>query len=246
VNIRRTLGDPMKPPRGFPAWAWWTLFLSTFLFAVPLTSPWWSTVLRSEIQGADDEGEDAPGNAAATPEAVVPGSVLKVVLHTRLVGQAGLGTIEREVPYVRGIIPQIKTAVSELTIGTPEAAPLLPPGTRVLDAAYTQGGTVFIDFSTELESSRGVGVEEERVVVQGIVTTIIENFPAVRGVLILVDGKTPKTGHFDLSRPLRPDDPIFEVEEPEPSPDPAAPATAPTPTPLSTPGTSKEGRTPPR
>lgn len=233
MNIRRTPTDPMRPPRGFPAWAWWTLFLATFLFAVPLTSPWWSTVLRGEVQGADED-EDAPAaSASPTTEPVVPGSVLKVTLHTRLVGQTGLGTIEREVPYVRGIIPQIKLAVSELTVGTPEAAPLLPPGTHVLDVAYTQGGTVFIDFSPELETSRGVGVEEERVVVQGIVTTIIDNFTAVRRVVILVDGKSPKTGHFDLSRPLSRDDPIFEADE----------SPSPTPTPPASPGTSKEGRT---
>ena len=223
----------MRPPRGFPAWAWWTLFLATFLFAVPLTSPWWSMILRGEVQGLDEDEEGPAASVSPTSEPVVPGSVLKVVLHTRLVGQTGLGTLEREVPYVRGIIPQIKAAVSELTVGTPEAPPLLPPGTHVLDVAYTQDGTVFVDFSPELEMSRGVGVEEERVVVQGIVTTIIDNFTAVRRVLILVDGKSPKTGHFDLSRPLGRDDPIFEAEE-SPSPSPTA---------IPSPGT-KEGQSP--
>jgi hypothetical protein len=261
VSARRTAASAQTPPpRGFPRWAWWTLFLATFMFVVPLTSPWWSTVLRGEIPGAEEEGEvPAPGpNAGGTPEPVVPGSMLKVVLHTRLPGKPGLGTVEREVPYVRGVIPQIQAAVSELTVGSADAAPLLPAGTRVLDVAYTQSGTVYIDFSPELDVSRSVGTEEEKVVIQGIVTTIADNFTAVRRVVILVDGKIPRPFHFDLSRPLRRDEPLFAAEEepealasPVPAPPaPAAPAPVPpvkpaaTPGPLKSPGSSKEGRTP--
>lgn len=261
MRVRRIVADSQTPPpRGFPRWAWWTLFLATFLFVVPLTSPWWSTVLRGEIPGAEEEGEaEAPGpNPGGTPEPVVPGSMLKVVLHTRLAGQPGLGTVEREVPYVRGVIPQIRAAVSELAVPTADAPAILPEGTRVLDVAYTQGGTVYIDFSPELEASRGVGTEEERVLIQGIVTTIADNFSAVRRIVILVDGKVPKAGHFDLSRPLRRDEPLFAPDqepEAEPSPAPAAPSSAtPVPPPPARPaatpgpqrpaGTSKEGRIP--
>jgi hypothetical protein len=233
--VRAGRSGPSLPPRGFPRWAWWTLFLATFLFLVPLTSPWWSTVFRGEIPGAEDEGdaEAAGPGASATPEPVVPGSTLKVVLHTRLAGRPGLTAVEREVPYVRGVIPQIHAAVSELAVSSPEAPALLPEGTRVLDVAYTQGGTVYVDFSPELDKSRGVGIEEERIVIQGIVTTIADNFSAVRHIVILVDGKVPKPGHFDLSRPLRREEPFFVPEdEPEASPTPAAtgPAVAPQPT----------------
>lgn len=202
------------------------------MFVVPLASPWWSNVLRGEIPGAEEEGENpVPGsNAEATPEPVVPGSMLKVVLHTRAPGRAGLATVEREVPYVRGVIPQIRAAVTELAIPSPDALALLPEGTRVLDVAYTQGGTVYIDFSPELDSSRGVGTEEERTVIQGIVTTIADNFTAVRRVVILVDGKIPKPEHFDLSRPLRREEPFFATdEEPEASPSPGPGVAAPVP-----------------
>jgi len=261
VRVRRLVASSeTPPPRGFPRWAWWTLFLATFMFVVPLTSPWWSTVLRGEIPGAEEEGEaEVLGpNAGGTPEPVVPGSMLKVILHTRLSSQPGLGTVEREVPYVRGVIPQIRAAVSELAVASADAPALLPPGTRVLDVAYTQGGTVYIDFSPELDIGRRLGTEEERVVIQGIVTTITDNFSAVRRIVILVDGKIPKPFHFDLSRPLRREEPFFPSEdEPEagPSPSPAslAPAAstpqppakpAATPGPLKSPGSSKEGRTP--
>lgn len=262
MSIRRVLTDAKTPPpRGFPRWAWWTLFLATFTFLVPLTSPWWSTLLRGEIQGAEEEGEtEAPAatsGAGATPDPVVPGSTLKVTLHTRVKDQPGLAPVVREVPYVRGIIPQITAVVSELAVSGPDAPALLPEGTRVLDVAYTRGGTVYIDFSSELEKSRGVGTEEEKAVIQGIVNTIASNFSAVRRIVILVDGKAPRPGHFDLSRALRRDDPIFaesEAPEPEPvaSPEPPAlprppakepgPRSSATPMPIKSADPPKEGR----
>ncbi len=148
----------------------------------------------------------------------------------------------------------IRAAVTELAIPSADAPALLPEGTRVLDVAYTQGGTVYIDFSPELDASRGVGTEEERTVIQGIVTTIADNFTAVRRVVILVDGKIPKPGHFDLSRPLRREEPFFATDEdtevsPSPgpalaapvpaAPAPAAPTPAPPSRPAATPGPQK-------
>jgi len=242
VKIRRVVATAdTPPPRGFPRWAWWTVLLSIFLFAAPLTSPWWSTILRTEIPGAADEEDEAsgfgtdPDNPPA--ETVVPGSTLKLNLLLPGPGGAELRAVEREVPYVRGFLAQVMAAAAELSVGTPEALPLLPPGTRVLDAAYASSGTVFIDFSAELEVGRGLGAAEETMLVQGIVTTIMENFSAVRRVVILVDGKTPGAGHLDLSRPFRLDDPLFAVEAPaaEDTPPPATPPTAPAGPPASSP-----------
>jgi hypothetical protein len=175
----------------------------------------------------------------------VPGSTLKVVLHTRVPDHAGLSEVSREVPYVRGVIPQIHAAVSELAVTSADAPAFLPAGTRVLDVAFTQGGTVYLDFSPELDVGRAVGPEEEKLLIQGVVATVSSNFTAVRRVVLLVDGKTPRPYHLDLTRPLRSDDPIFAVtEEPEPSPGAspnpnpnpappvAPPAQAPSPTPI--------------
>lgn len=236
MRIRRVpVGEGTPPPRGFPRWAWWTLFLATFMFLVPATSPWWSTVLRREIPGAAEEDEEGPAIATTgeTPEpAVVPGSTLRVTLHTRVPETPGLAVVEREVPYVRGVVPQIMAAVAELGVASPNVPALLPEGTRVFDVVYTPGGTVYVDFSLEIEAARTLGAEEERTLVRAIVVTIIENFAAVRQVVILVDGKTPRPVHLDLSRPFRRDDPIFaapdglEQAPPAPPPAPSAPARA--------------------
>lgn len=229
MRFRRVpVAEGTPPPRGFPRWAWWTLFLATFMFAVPATSPWWSTVLRREIPGAaeEDEAETALPASGQTPEpAVVPGSTLRVTLHTRVPETPGLTAVEREVPYVRGVVAQIVAAVSELGVASPNVPAMLPEGTRVFDVVYTPGGTVYVDFSTEIEAVRTLGAEEERALVGAIVVTIIENFAAVRQVVILVDGKTPRPVHLDLSRPFRRDDPIFaapDAIEAPPAPSPSA------------------------
>ena len=191
------------------------------MFAVPLTSPWWSTVFRTELSGtAEDEGEGSKPAAGSAPTDLpeAPGSTLKSSLFTRLPDKPGLVQVEREIPYARGIVPQIHAAVAELALPSVEGPALLPAGTRVLDVAYTKGGTVYVDFSPEIEAARGVGADEEKQLLQAIVLTIVENFAAARRVVILVDGKAPKPGHFDLSRPLRRDDPIF-AGEPETDPD---------------------------
>lgn len=220
------------PPRGFPGWAWWTVLLSIFLFLVPLTSPWWSMILRREISGASDEDEETTPTPAPdlSEEPMVTGAMLKLTLYVPNVVGEGVRPVERETPYVRGFLAQIAAAVAELGVATPDALPLLPPGTRVLDTAYTPGGTVYVDFSAEIEAERRIGASEETALIQGIVTTIMENFSAVRRVVILVEGKIPNPGHLDLSRPFRLDDPLFRLE-PEPaavaSPTPSTPAPAP-------------------
>ncbi|MEO8359090.1 MAG: GerMN domain-containing protein [Vicinamibacteria bacterium] len=232
MKIRRSVATSSSPPpQGFPRWAWWTLFLATFMFAVPLTSPWWSTILRREVpDAAEDEGEAPKAVGAQVDLPEVAGSTLKVSLYTRRPDRSDLTIEEREIPYARGIVPQINATVSQLAVPSPITPALLPAGTRVLDVAYTKGGTVYIDFSKELDTGREVGAEEEKLLIQGIVTTISENFSAVRNVLILVEGKEPKPEHFDLSRALRRDDPVFAAEpEPSPSPD-VSPSAGPEPT----------------
>ena len=220
-KVRRVVATADTPAaRGFPRWAWWVLFLATFTFAVPLASPWWSTALRGELGPTSDEEGEAVSSATPPAEPVEgSGSMLKVHLHMRA-ADGSITVVEREIPYVRGMVPQIRAVVSSLATATLEAQPLLPAGTRILDVAFTKGGTVYVDFSGEFEAGRGVGASAEEELVKGIVRTITGNFAAARRVIILVDGKAAKPGHLDLSRSLRPDDPIFAEDPPDPSASP--------------------------
>lgn len=227
-RIERVIVKDGSRASGFPRWAWWTVFLATFTFAVPLASPWWSTVFRGEIPDlADDGPEDEPGaprdgDAAATP-AEAPGATLKLSLRALAPDGSGLVTVEREVPYVRGVLEQIQAVLQQLAVPGEGATPLLPEGTRVLDVAFTKAGTLYADFSPEIDAARALGPSEEERIAEGIVLTIADNFKAVRRVVILVDGKAPTPYHFDFSRPLRADDPLFTPEpDPTSSPSPEA------------------------
>ncbi len=201
------------------------------MFAVPLTSTKWSQGLRTEIPGnPEEEGDsaDAAVRAGQTPEADGGVARLKVTLRMRVPDKPGLVAVERDIAYVRGVAAQIQAAVSELSVTSEGAPALLPEGTRVVDVAFSKAGIVYVDFSPELEAGRGVGTEEERLLILGIVRTITDNFAAVRRVVILVDGRAPKEGHLDLSRPLRRDDPSFAEDlEPEPDASPGAGAVKP-------------------
>ena len=62
------------------------------------------------------------------------------------------------------------------------------------------------------------GSKEELLAVYALVNSIVLNFPAVRKVQILLDGRPATTlaGHVDLSRPLTLDTTLLAVPDPEP------------------------------
>ncbi len=72
-----------------------------------------------------------------------------------------------------------------------------PAGTTVLDLS-TSGDTATLDVS----GFPKLGAQAEEVAVQQLVYTVTANDKAVKKVRLLVDGKTPASGHTDLSQPL--------------------------------------------
>ena len=83
----------------------------------------------------------------------------------------------------------------------------LPPGTRLREIYFAQGGTLYVDFTRELQSNHAGGSRGEIETVYAVVDTLALNFPEVRRVQLLVEGKEIDTlaGHLDTSRPLPPD-----------------------------------------
>ncbi len=81
----------------------------------------------------------------------------------------------------------------------------LPDGTRVVDVSV-KGGTAFVNFSSEIMKNHPGGSSGELQTIYSIVDTITLNFPDVKDVQILVDGKKEDTlaGHIDISLPLGP------------------------------------------
>ena len=96
--------------------------------------------------------------------------------------------------------------------------PLFPPRTKLLGIEESEG-LATVDFSRELLTAHPGGSLSELKTVYGLVNTLAENFPYIRGVRILVEGESVETlkGHVDLRGALAPDysysPPLREVGE---------------------------------
>ncbi|HHL39542.1 MAG TPA: hypothetical protein ENJ37_03450 [Deltaproteobacteria bacterium] len=102
---------------------------------------------------------------------------------------------------------QVEEALSLLLEGpgTPGLARTVPPGTRLLELRI-KDGTAYVDLSFHVVGERGEGAADERMTVYSIVNTVTLNFPRIRRVQILVDGKVMGTlrGGVEISSPLGP------------------------------------------
>ncbi|HEX9636468.1 MAG TPA: GerMN domain-containing protein [Acidobacteriota bacterium] len=96
----------------------------------------------------------------------------------------------------------------------------LPPGTRLREVYLAQGGTLYVDFTREIQANHAGGSRGEIETIYALVDTLALNFPEVRRVQLLVEGREIDTlaGHLDLSRPLVPDWQWVEPQSRPPSP----------------------------
>lgn len=87
----------------------------------------------------------------------------------------------------------------------------IPEGTRLLGVSVKEE-TAFVDFSSEIMKNHPGGSSGETQTIYSIVDTITLNFPKVKEVQILVEGKAEETlaGHIDISLPLGPDRDIIK------------------------------------
>ncbi len=81
--------------------------------------------------------------------------------------------------------------------------PTIPPGTRLIKVDIRKG-IAYLDFSRELSERHPGGSSAEVQTVFSIVNSVVFNFPEVKKVQILIEGKRRKTlaGHIDISLPL--------------------------------------------
>ncbi len=83
--------------------------------------------------------------------------------------------------------------------------PVFPEGTALRGLYVLEGGIVVVDLSGQAASGAGSATETARV--YGLVDTLCLNFPEVRAVRLLVEGREVETllGNVDLARPLPPE-----------------------------------------
>ncbi len=227
---------------------------------VALTAPRWARYVRQPLEAVADEreasadrGGSPPSTTAAPRPAAEPSDAqrtISVKLFFESPARPGLVLEDRSVPFSADLSQQIRTVVEELIKGS-QAGSVAPlnPATRVLEVFVTSRGVAYVDLSKEVQQGEPGGGDAERYAVYAVVDTIVENFPAVRRVQILVEDRPADTlaGHVDLSRPLTPDLTLLADLAPEPTPAPGAapaPSPEPSPTPSAAPRPPGAGGTP--
>lgn len=83
---------------------------------------------------------------------------------------------------------------------------LIPEGTILREAYLDANNICYIDLSSEIKLNHKGGTQAEFLTIYSIVNTVCYNFPQIKGVKILIDGKEEETlaGHIDISEILLP------------------------------------------
>lgn len=90
------------------------------------------------------------------------------------------------------------------------------PETTMYHSVSLTGDILTIDFGRELTDGMASGSDVEMAAVYSIVDSLAVNFPQIKSVKLLVDGKQMDTlkGHIDLREPLTPDFTIEKAVQP--------------------------------
>ena len=90
------------------------------------------------------------------------------------------------------------------------------PETATFHGVNEEGDILAIDFGKEFVDGVQSGSNAEMAAVYSVVDTLAFNFPQVKRVRFLVEGKPIDTlkGHLDLREPLQPDFSIEKKQEP--------------------------------
>lgn len=166
--------------------------------------------------GEGEAGEPAPETAvddeAASGEeeaSVAPLAQSSIEVYFPSALRSGLVGEFREIFNTATPGDRAKQIIGNLLEGphTPEALRAVPPGVRLRQAFVMHGGTVYLDFSSELAEGVNGGSMAEIMTVYSIIDSVALNIREIRRVQILVNGRPLETlnGHLDLRRPLPPD-----------------------------------------
>ena len=101
---------------------------------------------------------------------------------------------------------QVRAIYRELLAGPSKGhTALFPEGTELLEAYWTDRGTLYLDWNRALTSGLRAGSGRERSLIASIVRTAGDNLPGVERVMLLVEGEPAETigGHFDVLSPLQ-------------------------------------------
>ena len=102
---------------------------------------------------------------------------------------------------------EAKETIIELIKGPKgKLIPTLPPRTKLLTLQINDTGVARVNFSPALSKDHPGGSSAEMMTVYSIVNSLALNFPQIKRVQILIDGKSIETitGHLSLRQPVSP------------------------------------------
>ena len=84
--------------------------------------------------------------------------------------------------------------------------PTLPPQTKLLDLELGEEGVAKVNFNKALSKDHPGGSSAEMMTLYSVVNSLTVNFPQIKRVQILIEGKTVETiaGHLSLKKPVSP------------------------------------------
>ena len=117
---------------------------------------------------------------------------------------------KREIPKKESVEEEAKEAIIELIRGPRgELIPTLPSQTELLGLQLDQRGLARVNFNRALTKNHPGGSSAEMMTVYSVVNSLTSNFPNIKRVQFLIEGKQVETiaGHLSLrqSVPPKPD-----------------------------------------
>ena len=175
--------------------------LTLWLFDQPATEP-------EAVEALSGEGLAVPLSfeSAASNEEPDVSAERRIQITLYLVSRSGktLALEDREIALADSVQEQAKQVIRELLAGSRQGlASPLPTGVELRELFITPQGLAFVDLSQELIANHVGGTVAEELTVYSLSNTLIVNFPAVKHVQFLVEGREVPTlaGHLDLTIP---------------------------------------------
>ena len=170
-------------------------YLTFYILEQPV--PETSTVSLDATSASDTVGTAAP--ATQPVAAPVQGGVIQVQLYVLSSSGTRLETESQEVQLAESLQKQCRQVI-ELLLSRSAA---VPEGVELREVFITSQGVAFVDLSQELVANHPGGSSAEELTVFGLSSTLIANFPAIKMVKILVEGREVQSlaGHLDLTIP---------------------------------------------
>jgi spore germination protein GerM len=114
---------------------------------------------------------------------------------------------KREILKKNVVKEEARETIIELIKGPKgKLVPTLPPRTKLLTLQINDAGVAKVDFTPALSKDHPGGSSAEMMTVYSIVNSLVLNFPPIKRVQILIDGKPIETltGHLSLRKPVPP------------------------------------------